>query len=210
MSAELNLCGEQIRLLPERAFWWPAQRTLVISDLHWGKSGHFRKHGIPMPGGTQWDDASRLAKLIQTYPVEQLIIAGDMFHSRMNAEVETFGHWRDAHSSLHIQLVMGNHDILSTDYYRSLKLEIIPEYLKLGPFEIRHDGPALETDFAVRGHLHPGIRLPGPGAALPCFAIDSNSLTLPAFGRFTGCKRIDPLEYQQIYVIGEEKVLKLK
>jgi DNA ligase-associated metallophosphoesterase len=210
MSFELSLLGERLVLMPERALWWPAQKAVIISDLHWGKSAHFRKHGIPMPGGTQKEDAFRLAQLLQRCSAERLIIAGDLFHSKHNAEVDDFLLWRNAHPHVKMELVMGNHDILEIPFYESLNLDLFPEFLNVGPFEIRHDGAAVGEGFAVRGHLHPGVRIPGPGAALPCFCIDESGLTLPAFGRFTGCKRIDPMAYAQVFVIGEERVWRLK
>src|SRR5690349_2361179 len=91
MMTEILLQGASLVLLPERAVWWPDRKTLVVADVHWGKSAHFRKHGIPMPGGTQDRDSLRLARLIREYGAERLVIAGDLFHSRHNAEVADFG-----------------------------------------------------------------------------------------------------------------------
>ena len=36
-------------LSPERVMYWEKQKTLIIADLHIGKTGHFRKSGIPVP-----------------------------------------------------------------------------------------------------------------------------------------------------------------
>jgi hypothetical protein len=44
------LCqGQQIWLSPERCIYWEEQQTLVLSDMHIGKSAHFRKAGIAIP-----------------------------------------------------------------------------------------------------------------------------------------------------------------
>ena len=87
---EIDLEGERLLLLPERAIWWESVKTLIVSDLHWGKSAHFRKHGIAIPADTQDKDELRLAGLLRTYNAERLIIAGDMFHSKTNNQVEIF------------------------------------------------------------------------------------------------------------------------
>jgi DNA ligase-associated metallophosphoesterase len=212
MTQEISLQGEQLHLLPERAVWWPAKRAMILSDVHWGKSAHFRKHGIPMPGSTQQHDAVRLAAILRHYRAEQLIIAGDLFHSRHNSEVDDFTHWRKAHAQLHIHFVMGNHDILSPQFYHSLNFEVHRDGLVTGPFYIAHDDAGHEGLYTIHGHLHPGVSLRGLGVkavSLPCFAIGAHAMILPAFGRFTGCKRIEPGHFRNVYVIGEEKVMQL-
>lgn len=210
---EISLEGEQLYLLPERAIWWPAQRAIILSDVHWGKSAHFRKHGIPMPGSTQERDAGRLAAIIRRHDAAQLIIAGDLFHSRHNSEVDDFSHWRSLHAGLRIQFVMGNHDILPAHFYQSLHFEVHREGLEIGPFYIAHDDVPRAGRYTIHGHLHPGVSMRGLGmkaVSLPCFCIGGHAMVLPAFGRFTGCKRIEPAHYKHVYVVGEEKVLQLK
>jgi len=39
----------EVVLLPERAVWWPATRTLLVADLHLGKCETLRANGAPMP-----------------------------------------------------------------------------------------------------------------------------------------------------------------
>lgn len=209
MTQEITLQGEHLHLLPERAIWWPAQRAIILSDVHWGKSAHFRKHGIPMPGSTQQQDALRLAGLLRQHGAEQLIIAGDLFHSKHNSEVDEFGRWRDAHSSLRIHFIMGNHDILTAQFYHSLNMEVEREGLAFGPFYIAHDDVQHQSLYTIHGHLHPGVSVHGAGT-FPCFAIGTRCMILPAFGKFTGCKRIEPSHYNSVFLVGENKVMKLK
>lgn len=209
MTQEISLRGEQLLLLPERALWWPAQGSLILSDLHWGKSAHFRKHGIPMPGATQQQDAIRLAQIVRRFRAERLIIAGDLIHSRHNSEVDSFAHWRKAHLALHIDFIPGNHDILAPDFYEQLDLCIAEEGLALGPFLITHDDIARPGPYLIHGHLHPGMSVAGAGR-FPVFAIGERALVLPAFGRFTGCKSIAAADYRQVFLVGEGKVLQLK
>lgn len=211
MTQTIGLRGETLELLPERALWWPGQETLILSDLHWGKSAHFRKHGIPMPGGTQQQDALRLARLVADTRAKQLIVAGDLFHSRHNSEVDDFRRWRDAHPDLIIRFVMGNHDILDASFYLELGFEVYEQGMALGPFYISHDEFRHPELFTIHGHLHPGVSIPGVKAhSLPCFAIGKRCLILPAFGRFTGCKRVHPADFDSLYVVGEDKVLQVK
>jgi DNA ligase-associated metallophosphoesterase len=208
---QISLQGEEMALLPQRALYWPAQKTLIVADLHWGKSGHFRKHGIAIPGSTQTQDEIRLATLVREYAIERLIIAGDLFHSRHNKEVDLFTHWRNAHSSLHIDFVTGNHDILAPELYDNWNLSIHHEGLQAVPFYIAHDEAADCGSFCIHGHIHPAVRITGKGRAsikLSCFAQDANRLILPAFGEFTGNYLLEPSHHRHIYVIAGSEVVK--
>ena len=209
MTQEITLLEEHLHLLPERAVWWPVRKAIIVSDLHWGKSAHFRKHGIPMPGSTQQADAVRLAHIIKHWSAEQLIIAGDLFHSKHNSEVDDFAHWRSAHTGLHIHFIIGNHDILATSFYDSLKMEVHREGLYTAPFYIAHDESIKDGHYTIYGHLHPGVSVRSAGT-FPCFCIGDHAMILPAFGRFTGCKRIEPAHFKSVYVVGEQKVLQVK
>lgn len=207
----IELLGEELNLLPERALFWPVQKTLIVADLHWGKSAHFRKHGIAIPATTQTQDEIKLANLINEYRIERLIIAGDMFHSKHNNEVEIFTHWRNSHSSLHIDLVTGNHDILPEEKYSDWQLKVHNTGLHAGQFFIAHDAPENCADFCIHGHVHPAIRISRRGhntMKLSCFCEDEDRLILPAFGQFTGNYILDPAEHKHIYVIADKTVMK--
>lgn len=38
----VEVAGETVVLLPERALWIPAHHVVVVADLHWGKAATFR------------------------------------------------------------------------------------------------------------------------------------------------------------------------
>ncbi|MDP3286967.1 MAG: DEAD/DEAH box helicase, partial [Methyloversatilis sp.] len=60
---QLDIAGESMTLLAERALWWPAQSTLLIADAHFGKGVTFRARGVAVPSGTSDDTLDRLAAL---------------------------------------------------------------------------------------------------------------------------------------------------
>jgi DNA ligase-associated metallophosphoesterase len=126
-------------LLSQKALYWEEERTLILSDLHLGKTGHFRKEGVPVPQGVYKNDLHRLFHIIQHYKPEQLIIAGDMFHSKMNKEVDLFTRWRKDIAQLHIQLIKGNHDILHNDHYAEADITVTDCSLQVGRFCFVHD-----------------------------------------------------------------------
>ncbi len=210
---EIALQGEQVFLLAERALWWPAQKALIVSDMHWGKGGHFRKHGIAIPVHAQTGDEVRLAQLVKHYNAERLIVAGDMFHSKQNKEVDMFAHWRTAHSSLHIDLVVGNHDILPASKYLDWDLTVHKDSYTIGPFVLVHDHVEGIEGFMIHGHVHPALRISGKGNQsfrLCCYCHDEHRMILPSFGSFTGSHNVKADDHEHIYVIAEDKVLQWK
>ncbi|MEO0580885.1 MAG: hypothetical protein AAF135_01565 [Bacteroidota bacterium] len=80
--------GEELWLLPQKAIFLPQRSALLLADLHIGKSGHFRQHGIPVSSGVMNQDLSQLDRLYQTYQPDTTYFMGDLFHSSYNKEWE--------------------------------------------------------------------------------------------------------------------------
>ena len=134
-----RLRGQQLWLSPHRCLYWEEERSLILSDLHFGKTGHFRKAGIAVPQSVYREDLLRLLSLIQYFQPRQLLIVGDLFHSRENKELDLFLRWRDDFPHLGIRLVLGNHDILRADWYVKAGIKVKEGVLRIGAFAFVHD-----------------------------------------------------------------------
>ena len=203
-------------LLPQRGLYWEEQKALIIADLHLGKTGHFRKSGIAVPQSIYKDDLHRLFSIIQQYKPEQLIIVGDMFHSKANKEMDLFTRWRSDVSQLHIHLVKGNHDILNTAYYTSTEIQLTEEKLTVGRFCFVHDPVACEAItneeelYYFCGHLHPGITLHGnsrQSLSFPCYLFAHTHAVLPAFSAFTGMYMIRKKQDEKVFAIVNDNII---
>src|SRR6185503_19309709 len=115
---------QQLWLSPERCIFWEEEKALILSDLHFGKTGHFRKSGIAVPPSVYKEDLHRLLTQIQYFQPRQLLIVGDLFHSRENSELTLFRRWREDLSDVHVRLIKGNHDILEEDWYKEAGIEV--------------------------------------------------------------------------------------
>ncbi|HEY1022611.1 MAG TPA: metallophosphoesterase, partial [Flavisolibacter sp.] len=109
--------GQNLWLSAQRSLFWEEEKALVVSDLHFGKTGHFRKSGIAVPQTVYKEDMQRLVSLLHYFKPSQLIVVGDFFHSSANIELDWFKRWRENFSALKITLVKGNHDILTDAWY---------------------------------------------------------------------------------------------
>lgn len=111
-SVQLQLAGETVELLGERALYRPAHRALLIADLHLGKADVFRRAGIGLPAGGTAHDLERLDALLAHRDVQALWILGDLLHgpAPRAAWHRRWSAWREQHCALRVIAIRGNHD----------------------------------------------------------------------------------------------------
>lgn len=215
---QFSFCGQRLGLLPQKAIYWQDQRSLILSDLHLGKSAHFRKSGIAVPADLVQEDLYGLQQLITIHDPERLIVVGDLFHSEVNQDLHFFKLWRRQFPRLILELVLGNHDIFPQDLYAQMDIRIHTNLL-MAPFLFRHElgeiprnQPGRSEPYPITGHRHPGIRIRGrarQSLCLPCFYFGSQGAILPAFGRFTGMALVQPKNGDLLFAITPKEVLAL-
>lgn len=210
---KINCKGEELILSKERAIFWMAKSILIISDLHIGKSAHFRKSGIQVPDTVGLTDLQRLTALMKEFNPATLLVTGDMFHNYINSDVNAFMEWRKQYTGLKVVLIKGNHDALKNEDYTVLNIEVHSKELLCSPFRFIHDQPKDEDEYYnISGHIHPGIALYGKAKQqlkFPCFYFGAHCAILPAFSVFTGLKILRPKEGDHFYALTPEKVIKV-
>ncbi len=181
-------------LSPQRCLYWEQEQTLIASDLHLGKTGHFRKMGIAVPQAVYKEDLQRLFSEIQYYKPKQLVVVGDLFHSRENKEMQLFVKWRNDLPHLDFILVKGNHDILKNEWYEAAGIRVIEQQLCIGRFIFTHDATTknctgLNDPYVFSGHVHPGVVVKTgtrQSLSFPCYHFSQSGAIIPAFSKFTG------------------------
>lgn len=202
-------------LSPERVLFWEEKKILIVSDLHFGKTGHFRKSGIAVPQSVYKEDLLRLFGQIEFFKPERLIIVGDFFHSVVNKELDFFLKWRMDLSQLPVILIKGNHDILKQELYDTAAIDIAKN-LTLDRFLFVHDPEEIDTSsdhYTFSGHLHPGCIIRGAGKQslrFPCFYFNQKQAILPAFSHFSGLAIIEPKKTDTLYAIVNQSIIKVK
>ncbi|SDC05950.1 ligase-associated DNA damage response endonuclease PdeM [Pedobacter soli] len=206
--------GEELILDKERALYLPQHQLLAISDLHLGKSAHFRQAGVQVPATIGQSDMQRLSGLIEKYRPKTLLITGDMFHHGLNTDIDDFSDWRNAYADLKLLLVKGNHDKLSHADYASMQIEIHDPSFCLGPFCFIHDAPKNDADelYPISGHIHPGVTIVGKAKQrlkFPCFYFGNSYAVLPAFSLFTGLYNVYPKNNERIFAVTPKAVVEV-
>ena len=195
--------------------------TLVISDLHFGKSFSFAKVGNFLPPYDINETIEKIRKLIEKYSPKQIISLGDSFHESKTLKMIdkiSIKKINKAFNQLDVIWIDGNHD----ENLKNKKL-IYGKFKKNHTFSsltFTHiKSRKLENNlFEFSGHFHPKISFKHNkiNYLCKCFVLGKNFCILPAFGSFTGGLDINSSELKQILpkdktiiAIGKKKLIEI-
>ena len=221
-SGDLSIShgGVSLRLVPERAAFVEATRTLLVADLHLDKPEAYRREGVAMPEGILEETLARLASVLARLDPAEVVVLGDLLHSRRGADPGTadrFAAWRAAHS-VPMRLVGGNHDRAAARHLESWAIADAGLAATLeadgGVLDLCHDPGKPDGSPArprVAGHLHPMASLARGTRRLllPCFHASASALVLPAFTAFASGVRVQPAPGERVFAIAERRVIEV-
>ncbi len=181
----VHLAGEMLQPLPQGALWWPDQRLLIVSDLHFEKGSAYAARGQMLPPYDTRATLTRIETLCDALAPRTVISLGDSFHDRsaeLRLSEEDAARIRILTSRHDWLWIEGNHDPAPP---AALGGRAQSE-LRLGALIFRHEPTGERGE--VAGHLHPCARIDGRGQSVrrKCFISDGERLVLPAMGAFTG------------------------
>ena len=192
MFAPFPFAGHELALGAGRALYWPAERALLVADLHLEKASWFAQRGQMLPPYDSRDTLERLADAVRQTGARRVITLGDNFHDDAGAlrlDAHCTGMLEALTRALDWVWITGNHDEALP---RSFGGTIVPE-LELGGITLRHEARAGETRPEMSGHYHPKLRvnvrnrhIARPCAVMGCNAGEADRMILPAFGTLTG------------------------
>ena len=214
-TLDIDVAGERLTLLAERAAWWARTRTLLVADPHFGKAATFRASAIPVPRGTTTNGLARLDAILARTDVRRVIFLGDYLHAREGRSPETLrvlAEWRLANPTLELVLVRGNHDRRAGDPPAEAGVRCVDAPMVEAPFVFAHHPVASEAGYVLAGHLHPGAVLTGRGRMrerVPCFWFARGVGVLPAFGEFTGLADVAAEPGDRVVAVAGESLVEV-
>ncbi len=192
MFASFEFAGHELALGQARALYWPAERALLVADLHLEKASWFAARGQMLPPYDSRDTLERLADAVKATDARRVITLGDNFHDDAGAlrlDAHCTGMLEALTRALDWVWITGNHDEQLPNGFGGA---ILPE-LVVGGVTLRHEARAGETRPELSGHYHPKLRvnirsrhIARPCAVLGRSAAGAERMILPAFGTLTG------------------------
>ncbi len=203
----MRLSGAMLIADRSGALYWPAQRMLVVADLHLEKASAHAARGVMLPPYDTAETLARLDEVIARYQPALVVALGDSLHDRRAAsrigDLDRRGLARLQAGRTWLW-VTGNHD---PDIDARLGGEVV-DAIDLGGLRLQHapsDGPVTGE---ISGHLHPAARLSMRGSVLrrPCFVGDDCRLVMPAFGAFTGGLNVLDVAFEPLFGARDRRV----
>jgi uncharacterized protein len=191
--APLPFAGHDMSMADGRALYWPAERTLLVADLHLEKGSWYAQRGQMLPPYDSRATLERLADIVKASGARRVITLGDNFHDDAGAlRLDPFakGMLEGLIRAIDFVWITGNHD---ENMARSFGGEVVAE-LELGGIVLRHEARPGELCHELSGHYHPKLRIKvrNRSIARPCAVLGrvaaggAERMILPAFGAYTG------------------------
>lgn len=191
-----------------RIIYWPRQKILMASDLHWGKTQFLRNHGVAISDRVFEEDLLRLSKILDDYETRTLLVLGDLIHhekSLSSTVIEKVAYFRHKHPC-ELILLKGNHDrytmfpdiwgiVEENDFY-------------IEDFFFSHEFQKKIKNYQFSGHIHPMMRLRAgfDELRLPSFILGNDFCLLPAFSHLTGGQDVKLEKGQRALVLMHEGI----
>ena len=194
-------------------------KTLVLADLHLGKSISLNRTGNFVPLYDNEETIKSLKNIIFKYNPLKIITLGDSFHDKfsiLNMNKQHLSELKKITQNFNFIWIIGNHDknLLGTEKISGTFLDnFSKENLRFT--HIKTNGKSSET-FEFSGHYHPKtyLKINNSRYYYKCFVIGKNFCILPSFGYYTGgidirseiFKEIRN-EYIELIVLGKRKII---
>lgn len=182
-----SFADNDFQMSPEGAVFWPAERAMLVADLHLEKASWFARLGQMLPPYDSMATLEALEVEIGQTRAERLYCLGDSFHDRFGCE-RLPRSARELLLSLTARIdwvwIVGNHDSGFADHCGGR----IEEECDVAGVILRHEAIANEPRPEISGHFHPKMRLnlKGRNVSRRCLVASKSKLILPAYGALTG------------------------
>lgn len=182
-----SFAGETFFATAGGALHWPAQKALLVADLHLEKASWFARLGQFLPPYDSHATLSALAGEVDRTGATRLYCLGDSFHDQFGCDRlgPTARALLDTLTDrLDWTWILGNHDPGFAGHIGG-RLE---QEVDVGGIILRHEAVTWERRPEISGHFHPKLRvhLRGRQVSRRCFVSSQTKIIMPAFGDLTG------------------------
>lgn len=197
-SCRILLCGKSFIADRTGALYWPAEKTLIVSDLHLERGSYLTDQGVVMP---PYDTASAFEKLeeaLDRYDPGRVIALGDSFCADGEARLS-------AHDADWLYDLIEDRDWYWVNGPEQAPIAeafggtVLP-HLTLGGIKFRYEPVRAPVSHEIAGRVHPVAQISEYGHVMRgrCFVSNGMRLILPSIGKYSAganvlCSSFDSL-----------------
>jgi hypothetical protein len=183
----LSFANHRFEAAGPAALYWPAQKALLVADLHLEKASFYARQGQMLPPYDSRATLDELAGLIARTAAEKIFCLGDNYHddegeTRLEGDAALL--LTEMTRRVRWIWISGNHDRDVSGLWGG---EVMAEWIGDG-LALRHEATPDTELPEISGHFHPKLRVPvrGRHVSRRCFVKGEKHLIMPAFGALTG------------------------
>ncbi|GAA0476112.1 hypothetical protein GCM10009096_17340 [Parasphingorhabdus litoris] len=207
----LSFANHLFHVVAPAALYWPAQKALLVADLHLEKASFYALQGQMLPPYDSRATLDELASLITETGAEKIFCLGDNYHDdqgEARLETEAAQLLKRLTNAGQWIWISGNHDRDVSGLWGG---EVMAEWVGEG-LALRHEATANTKLPEISGHFHPKLRVPvrGRHVSRRCFVKGEKHLIMPAFGALTGGLAANHCAIEEAVAGPAEAVIALK
>ena len=195
----LEVGGQTLWLLPQRAVFLPESDALIVADAQIGAGD---------------ESLAVLSELVRRLEVTRIVFLGDFLHAaRIDAvAMAAVLRWRERHAALELTLVRSRLDARIVEPPAALDIQAFDEPVMHRGLALCHRPQPIDGAFVLAGHIYPCVSIGGRSQdwhRLPCYWFAPRFGVLPAFGSFTGMQAIRPARGERVFASAADRVFEL-
>ena len=194
----IEILGEELELLPEKAIFWPSMELLFIADIGWA----FTKKTFIESG---FNEIERIKAILSKRSVRRIILLGEVAPEGRSLDKELlvkFNIWSQAlHCPFYIAFARSS--FIPIEEIKGYGVAAWADPLIIPPFAFSNDPIENDKYFTFSGHIHPHVVLKKGKERLsfPCFQIKQRLAILPSFSEDAVPQPISWTSDEKIYAI---------
>ncbi len=184
-ACRILLCGKSFIADRTGALYWPAEKTLIVSDLHLEKGSYLSDDEAVLPPYDTSSVFERLEEALDRYDPDRVIALGDSFCGDADTRLS-------AHDSDWLYDLMEDRDwywICGADQPQAPECfggTVLP-HVTLGGMKLRYEPVRAPISHEIAGRMHPVAMISDYGyvASGRCFVSNGMRLILPSMGKYS-------------------------
>lgn len=187
-SSRVLLCGKSFIADSTGALYWPAERTLIVADLHLEKGSCLAEAGVTAPSYDARSSFEKLKEALDRYDIARVIALGDSFCGGSVLSARDMDWLKELIGDREWVWVTGE----SQQPVPDLNGAVSRPLYTLGAIKFRYEPVKAPVGHEIAGRMHPVAKVSEYGLVnlARCFVSNGMRMILPSVGASSAGKNV--------------------